>query len=406
MLTMASLARPTGYGIRTWLALRAVRTVQGAHSPAPILLCFESLRDWVRPEAHRRIRASAARLRAVTVCLPLFPARIPGSTWLNVAWVAFWARVLMLVGRVGVVHGQSHMAAGAATLALLGVHSRRLVFDVHGVDIEEAVADGRIRAQGRVHRFRLALERAAIRRADWILAVSSGLEQHVRGRAVPGGRVPIVPCVSSLPLPSSSLDSCRDKTRARLGWPDAPVVLYLGGASPWQDPTRIVGAFVAARTLDARLRLLVITPDVAAFRRLLAAAQVPASCYAVEAHPHDDVASVAAAADVGLLLRDGSLVNRVASPTKFAEYLSVGVPVVLTEVLADFARIARSEDVGAVLSPDASPLEIARAILSLASDAPEARAERRSRAQRVALQQLAFGTILSTYTEIYGTSRA
>lgn len=405
MVTMATLATPTGYGIRTWLALRAVREVQPDGAPRPLLLCVESLRDWLRPRCRRAIREAARSAGVRLICLPSFPKSLPGATHLNAAWVAAAVRAVAAWRGAGVVHGQSHMAAGAVAWALGGMPSKAMVFDVHGVDIEEAVDDGRLRGGGAAHRLRLHLERRAIERADWILPVTTSLAAHLRGRAAPRGSVRVVPCVSTLPAPAAGVASSRRQVRARLGWGDAPVALYLGSASAWQDPRRIVAAFAEALRREARLRLLVVTPDRSEFERLLAEAGIPPSAFAVETHPHGQVAAVAAAADVGLLLRDDSLINRVASPTKFAEYLSVGVAVVLTDVLEDFARLTLQHDVGAVLPAQAPASDVAQAILRLACAAPSEREARGRRAQELVQSSLGLASVLGTYREIYAAPR-
>lgn len=66
--------------------------------------------------------------------------------------------------------------------------------------------------------------------------------------------------------------------------------------------------------------------------------------------PHRDVISVLRQADVGLLLRDSSMVNRVASPVKFAEYLAAGLAVIATESLGDVSTTIQENEIGYVLS--------------------------------------------------------
>jgi glycosyltransferase involved in cell wall biosynthesis len=406
MVTMATLAVPTGYGTRTALALRSVRAVQAGGGAAPVLLAFESLRDWLRPKRWRSIRALAQAAGAILVCVPSVPKSLPFSTHLNAAWGACVARWVGARYRVGVAHGQSHMASGVVARAFRDDRGRKIVFDAHGVDIEEAVADGRLPEGSGAHRLRLALERLALRRSDWVLPVTSSLAAHLRARATPLGQVRIVPCVSSLPMPQEGVELARRASRGRLGWGDDPVVAYVGSASAWQDPRRLVAAFCAARQHAPSLRFLVVTPDVAVFRGLLERASLPPDAYCVGSYPHAEVAAITAAADVGLLLRDDSLINRVASPTKFAEYLSVGVPVVLTDVLVDCAAVAQDADVGRVLPAAATSERVAAALLDLACAPELIRTARRARAQTAVRQALSFESILPTYAAIYATPGA
>src|SRR4030042_1420126 len=67
------------------------------------------------------------------------------------------------------------------------------------------------------------------------------------------------------------------------------------------------------------------------------------------------------AADVGLLLRENSLTDRVASPVKFAEYLRCGLPVILTPYVGDFSALATAEGIGQIVDFPPRPDEMVRA---------------------------------------------
>jgi hypothetical protein len=64
--------------------------------------------------------------------------------------------------------------------------------------------------------------------------------------------------------------------------------------------------------------------------------------------PHDEVRSVLEECDHGLLVRYPCVTNRVASPTKFAEYLSAGLPVIISEGVGDFSALVGQQDLGRV----------------------------------------------------------
>ncbi|HRN37811.1 MAG TPA: hypothetical protein PLL18_12975, partial [Flavobacteriales bacterium] len=61
--------------------------------------------------------------------------------------------------------------------------------------------------------------------------------------------------------------------------------------------------------------------------------------------------------DHALLIREDAITNRVASPTKFAEYLACGLPVVISPYIGDFSGEVDRERLGTVYSEgDAVPL--------------------------------------------------
>ena len=56
-----------------------------------------------------------------------------------------------------------------------------------------------------------------------------------------------------------------------------------------------------------------------------------------------------AGADYGFLLRKDDPVNKVSSPTKFAEYISAGLNIIMTDCIGDFSDYAFINQMGIVL---------------------------------------------------------
>ena len=56
-----------------------------------------------------------------------------------------------------------------------------------------------------------------------------------------------------------------------------------------------------------------------------------------------------ALADYGILLRDNNTTNRVASPSKFAEYLAAGLKVIISENIGDLSEFVTSNDCGYII---------------------------------------------------------
>jgi hypothetical protein len=80
----------------------------------------------------------------------------------------------------------------------------------------------------------------------------------------------------------------------------------------------------------------VLTPDADAARRRLA--HLDPDAVRVTSARFDTVNGYLNAADAAFMLRRPSLVNRVASPTKFAEYCLAGLPVIMTDAVEEAWR--------------------------------------------------------------------
>ena len=56
------------------------------------------------------------------------------------------------------------------------------------------------------------------------------------------------------------------------------------------------------------------------------------------------------AADFGILFRENTIMNNVASPTKFAEYMLCGLPVIISEGVGDYSSYVIEKGVGFLLN--------------------------------------------------------
>lgn len=396
-----------GYSVRVAMATRAVVAVQEGSCPSPVLISFEALRSLRRRRERRAAQARIRAMGAIPVFVPVFPVRMPWSYRINGWWATLVLWVACRLFSIGVVHAQSHAAARAAARALARDRRRRFVFDVHGVDVEERQIYGDLEEFGAEYRIRRRHEREAFGRADVIIVVSRDLARYVDAILVGGGppfprpQIEVIPCVLSFSASPEDVEAARAAARQRLGLRGRPCVLYIGGTSGWQLPAEKVAAFAVLRRTIRSAFLLVLTGDVETFTDLCRDAGIPSADFHVTSCPHAEVAATASAGDVALLLRADNVVNRVASPTKFAEYLSVGVPVVVTDVLADFAAIVRDRDVGAVVPPANDPEVVAAAIRDLLLAPIDEQVARRRRCVATSREVLSFESILPAYRRIY-----
>lgn len=133
----------------------------------------------------------------------------------------------------------------------------------------------------------------------------------------------------------------RAKTRATLGiTDDEAVFLYSGSLVGYQ---RFDEAIELVRTVlgtGRKARLLVVSPDPEAVRPMLS--RLPADRAICISASLSEVNAYLNAADFGLLLRDSDSVNRVAFPTKFAEYGLTGLKIVMKSDPISCIAVARS----------------------------------------------------------------
>jgi hypothetical protein len=181
-------------------------------------------------------------------------------------------------------------------------------------------------------------ERDAVIGCDARIAVSERLVEHWRDEyGYRDERHVVIPCTLPTGWGSMSFSEGDVKeARARLGLPsDSVVIAYSGSTSSWQSFDRM-GALLR-RLLESRpdVATLFLSGSTPEIERL--ATDFPGRVLQHRVTP-EQVRTALVAADYGLMVRSASVTNRVASPTKLAEYLSAGMRVIVSEGIGDYSR--------------------------------------------------------------------
>jgi glycosyltransferase involved in cell wall biosynthesis len=288
----------------------------------------------------RRIPVSPARSRR------FFPDQALAARWLAARIGRYEAVILHCRGR----------RAAEIALAMRVRRPRvRVIFDCRGWEGPELLYASGFRSEDGappelVSAARGVDERqqAVARASDALIVVSRAMrEVALEQWAVSRDRIVVVPCCTAV---DRAPIERRDATRKRLGFEGRFVVVYCGSIKPYQMVEKTIGLFEMIRGTKENALFFGITPSPERLVRTLNGRGIREKDFQVVSAAHTEVPELLAVADLAVLLRDRSNVNRVASPVKFAEYLAAGVPVVLTEGIGDYSAMTRSNKVGCVLS--------------------------------------------------------
>lgn len=303
--------------------------------PRVRLLALVSARDYFG--IRRKIRAHSPD----AIVLPMVPRM---KHWrANAMLVKAACRLL----RPGGIVARGPLATWMALRARDAGLVRRVCFDGRGAYAAEwqeyrIIDDDRLIAQFP------AVEQEAVRRSDLRIAVSHALVDHWRGHyAYAGDAHLVIPCT----LGASHLAAANDPgaVRADLGFgPDDVVLAYAGSAAGWQSFSLLEQAITPLLVAQPRVKVLLLCPPDPAIDALTANWIGRALRTWVDP---SRVNAVLAACDTALLLRADTVTNRVASPTKFAEYLASGLPVIISAHIGDCSAQVQRERLGIVHQP-------------------------------------------------------
>jgi glycosyltransferase involved in cell wall biosynthesis len=197
-----------------------------------------------------------------------------------------------------------------------------IITDLHGVFPEELGYYGKKTASALYG----VIERIATRRSRAVIVVTDAMADHLRAKY---GDFPAA--IYTIPI----FDDFSIGRKEMGGASDTLVAIYSGGSQKWQNIDLMMEAMARSRH---NYSFVVLTPDVPFFERK-AAEYGLAGRVKVLTVRKSDVYEHYLRADLGFVLRDDSVVNRAACPTKLVEYLACGViPIVLQPNIGDFSR--------------------------------------------------------------------
>jgi glycosyltransferase involved in cell wall biosynthesis len=271
--------------------------------------------------------------------------------------------------RLTVVHARNHVP-GAMALVVCGVlRGRHLVFDVRGVMAEEYEDAGIWKRDSVAFRVTKWVERRCLEKAAGVVV----LTERIRRQLLPGPderNVQVIPSCADVSAIAAA-GGRRDELRSRLRVDSRTVLLYVGKFGGWYMTEEMVDFFATARSVLPGLFFLVLTQsERARVTNLMATRGLTEAEFAVTRVLPSDVPAYLSVGDCAISLIRPSPSKVSSSPTKIAEYLAAGLPVVSTSGVGDVDGVLARHRTGVLLS-DLSPdgyLDGARRLEELMND--------------------------------------
>lgn len=296
------------------------------------LLTFEPVRfdesDW-----RERLRREG-----IAWCtLPYHKRPTLPATLYDVVRGAFRAASIARREQIRILHGRSHVGAAIGALAKR-MCDARLIFDFRGLLAEEYVDHGSWRAGGALYRLTKSAERWLLRDADGAVFLTEAIRCGAADSAA-NPVVEVIPCCVDV-------DRFAAAARQELGAGDRVVYVYSGALGGYY----LVEEMARLLRFDPRAFALILTqsaprPMVEALRR---AGFSPDEFRVLSVAP-EEVPRYLRAADVGISLIRQSPARRASSPTKFAEYLAAGLPVIHSAEVGDLDAQIEQHRVGVLV---------------------------------------------------------
>ena len=192
-------------------------------------------------------------------------------------------------------------------------------------------------------------EKSVVLNSDFRIAVSEELVKYwnVRYGYNENNHV-VIPCTLNTGFHPEMLKQEEiEKERQKMNFkPDDIVLVYSGSTAGWQSFDLLQGFLQKTLNENKNIKVLFLSEKDKNVDQLKTV--FPDKIFQTFVK-HSEVSEILKSCDIGILIREKSVTNQVASPTKFAEYLSAGLPVIISEGIGDYTSFVQQNDCGWVL---------------------------------------------------------
>ena len=286
-------------------------------------------------------RKQFKKLAPKCTVLPMLPTL---STW---RWNAILLAVICLLNNYKSIMARGVLAANIAlTLKRYGF-VQKVCYDGRGAynaEWQEYNISPNVKLKQQIAR----LESIAINKSDFRLAVSHSLVLLWKQQFGYNQNLHVViPCLlNSAESYAMPLSSDLQNIRMALGYKMEDVVfIYSGSTAGWQSFQLLENCFGPLLSSHQNFKMLFLANET---QNLINLKNKYPDQIQYKWVSTDEVHATLLAGDYGILMREQSVTNSVASPTKFAQYLAAGLNVIVSEGLGDCTQFVQTHRCGFV----------------------------------------------------------
>ena len=309
------------------------------------------------------------------------------ATFYDVLRGTLYGGQLVRKNRIEMVHARSHIPAAIA-MFLKKRFGIRMIFDIRGLMAEEYVDAKHWKQDSLPFRITKKVERHALDYADGVVTLTEKIWpilknwEGLRGRSAVHE---VIPCCADLELFNYNAED-RKRRREELGLDDRLVIVYCGSIDGWYLTEEMVDFFAHVLRKKPHAHLLWLTPTKHdRIEELLRHRAITRDHYTIRSVGPQEVPSYLSASDVGLAFIRSCFSKLASSPTKNAEYLACGLPLVINAGVGDSDSLIHDWKLGTLVqNMSESDYDKAAATLdALTAEPATIRAQARSVAEKL-----------------------
>lgn len=328
-------------------------------------------------------------VRTNILCLGNYPFNTPSILQpLNIP------SILRLMKGYEIIHGGSTVASYVIGLAKSLIKSK-IVYDIHGDPLDECrllrknvfnPIDNYLILQA------IIMESVAIKHSDYFIPCSKKLEQHYIDKGIEKDRIKVIRNV---------VDTELFKPRKINSKNEDFTVTYAGAFEKWQGIDNLILAAKLLETTNIRFKIIGFTKKDSNLKRKIKKL-LNNKVQLIDRISRSELINHLNSSDICIIPRNNNPTTEVAFPTKFAEYIATGKPVIVTRV-GEISTFVKKYDCGFVCEPTVQ--SIAETILEASETPSEVLFEKGINGRRLAENEFDQRVISKQYLEFLSTMK-
>lgn len=271
---------------------------------------------------------------------------------------ALFIRSYIARDKPDILHGRVHVPTLMGALARkFSRHKPKLLFDIRGFMPEEYTDAGIWPEGGILYRTAKRVERWLMKEADGFVVLTEKArdilfpESKGTGRDKLGRPVEVIPCCVDLNRFLTFDSDSRESKRRELGIGDRRVFAYVGSFGGWYMTDEMLDFFAVARAHDPNSFVMILTQrDKEMVIQHLKKRGFVDNDYFVGSVTPKELPSYLGAADVAISFIKACYSKQSSSPTKIAEYLACGLPIIANRGVGDVDELLSSNGNGCLVN--------------------------------------------------------
>jgi glycosyltransferase involved in cell wall biosynthesis len=291
-------------------------------------------------------------------CLPYHKRPSVPATLYDILCGAWFVWRLMCHEKIDVLHARVHVPAlmGAIAKKFLSGRKPKLLFDIRGFFPEEYTDAGIWKENGWIYRGVKLIEKWLLKESDGFVVLTEKAREILFPESLETGfdkfgrPVEVIPCCVNLARFESANDVSRNKVRKILNIEDRKVIVYVGSFGGWYLTEQTADFLWAAKEKYPNVFALILTQSsIKLIKPLLESRGFNAEDFLITQVLPKEIPLYLCASDIAISFIKSCYSKQASSPTKNAEYLACGLPIIVNTGVGDTAEITVEDKTGVII---------------------------------------------------------